>query len=373
MVASVLPVYLLVQLGLSPLAFGALDGLSHGVTTLTRWGSGFVADRWHQHKEVAAVGYALSAACRLALIPVQSHLPGLAAVIAIDRLGKGIRTAPRDALIALSTPAPSLGQAFGVHRALDAAGAMLGPFCAFAILAMVPTRFDVVFVTACCVAVIGLGVLTLFVQNVSPATRAGPAQVSSLQAALPVIGHPQFRTILTIASLLSVFTIGDAFVYLALRDRVAFPPHLFPLLFVGTSAGYLILAVPAGRLSDRYGRLRVFLAGHLALVAVYALLLRPSSSAAGIVLILALLGGYYAATDGVMAALASSLLPQEVRGSGLALVATTTSLGRVAAAVLFGWCWSVLGRQAAVIVFMTAMAGSIIAARTMLPRRDRLI
>src|SRR5688572_22532832 len=86
MVASVLPVYLLVQLGLSPLAFGALDGLSHGVTTLTRWGSGFVADRWHQHKEVAAVGYALSAACRLALIPVQSHLPGLAAVIAIDRL-----------------------------------------------------------------------------------------------------------------------------------------------------------------------------------------------------------------------------------------------------------------------------------------------
>ena len=372
MVASVLPVYLLVQLGLSPLAFGALDGLSHGVTSLTRWGSGFVADRLHRHKEVAIVGYALSAVCRLALIPVQGHLPGLVAVVTTDRLGKGIRTAPRDALIALSSPAASLGQAFRVHRALDAAGAMLGPFVAFAILATVPTRFDVVFVTAFSVAIIGLGVLMLFVRQVLPSTPPGAAQVLSLQAALPVIGHPQFRTMLTMASLLSLFTIGDGFVYLALRDRVVFPPHLFPLLFAGTSVGYLILAVPAGRLSDRFGRVRVFLAGHLALVAVYALLLQPSSSAAGIVLILALLGGYYAATDGVMAALASSLLPHGVRASGLALVATATSLGRVAAAVLFGWCWTVLGRQAAVIVFMTAMAGSIIAARTILTRRDRL-
>jgi len=372
MVASVLPVYLLVQLGLSPLAFGALDGLSHGVTALSRWVSGVAADRWQRHKEVALLGYSVSAVCRLALIAVQGHLPGLAAVVATDRLGKGIRTAPRDALISLSAPAASLGQAFGIHRALDATGAMLGPLAAFAVLTVVPTRFDVVFVTAFSAAIIGLGVLALFVQNAPASTRLAQADVSSLRAVLPLFGHAGFRRVVAIASLLALFTIGDGFVYLALRDRVVFPPHLFPLLFVGTSVSYLLLAVPAGQLSDRFGRLPVFLTGHFALVAIYGLLLQPLSSAGVIVVIVALLGGYYAATDGIIAALSSGLLSPRTRGSGLALVATATSLGRVVASVLFGWCWTAFGRDVALMVFMAAMAGSLITAGIVLARGGRL-
>ena len=121
MVTSVLPAYLVLHLGLSPLAFGALDGLYNGITVLVRWGSGAVADRWLRHKEIAAIGYSISALSRLGLLAAGPLSSGLAIAISSDRIGKGIRTAPRDALISLSEPPSRLGYAFGVHRALDAA------------------------------------------------------------------------------------------------------------------------------------------------------------------------------------------------------------------------------------------------------------
>src|SRR5215216_1313925 len=127
MVATVLPLYLVYTLGLSPLAFGVADGLYQGGAALVRVASGFVGDRWRRHKTVAAVGYGLSAACKLGYLVVGGALGGLSALILLDRTGKGIRTAPRDALISLSTPREHLGRAFGVHRALDTAGAMIGP------------------------------------------------------------------------------------------------------------------------------------------------------------------------------------------------------------------------------------------------------
>jgi hypothetical protein len=138
MVASVLPIYFVVQLNLSPLAFGALDGFYNGATAVTRWGSGVVADRWQRHKEVAAIGYGISALCRLGLLAAGRAWAGLAIAIICDRLGKGTRTVPRDALISLSATPRHLAQSFGVHRALDATGAMLGPVVAFALLSLVP-------------------------------------------------------------------------------------------------------------------------------------------------------------------------------------------------------------------------------------------
>ena len=171
MVASVLPIYLVVQLGFSPLAFGTLDGLYNGLGALARLASGPAVDRWRRHKEVAAGGYGVSALCRLGLLAAGRWWPGVAGAIALDRVAKGIRTVPRDALIADSAPAHSLGYAFGVHRALDACGAVLGPVAAFALLAAVPQGFDVVFVASFFAALIGLAVLLLFVENVRPSQR----------------------------------------------------------------------------------------------------------------------------------------------------------------------------------------------------------
>jgi sugar phosphate permease len=355
MVASVLPLYLVVQLGLSPLAFGAIDGLSHAIAAISRWSGGLLADRWRRHKEIAALGYGVSALCRLALLAAGTHVPALGAVVAADRIGKGIRTPPRDALISLSAPANELGTAFGVHRSLDAAGAMLGPLVAFAVLAVAQARFDVVFVSAFSIAVVGLGVLVFFVDNPPAHSGAGGSR-RSIGRALSVVGRADFRRAMVAVSALAAFTIGDGFVFLALGERMPFPPRVFPLLFVATSLAYLMLAAPAGWLADRVGRVPVLLGGHLLLALTYVMLIDPPSSTAGVVTIVVLLGAYYAATDGVLPAMASRLLPEDVRGSGLALVGTAHSLGRVAAAVVFGWCWTQYGRDTALSGFAAAMA-----------------
>ncbi len=124
--ASVLPLYLTTVLGLSPLAYGLVDGLYQGASVVVRLAGGWLSDRTDRPKWIAVVGYGLSAVARLALLPVAA-LGGILAVVTADRLGKGLRTAPRDALIAASTEPHMLGRAFGVHRALDTTGAVLGP------------------------------------------------------------------------------------------------------------------------------------------------------------------------------------------------------------------------------------------------------
>lgn len=369
MVASVLPIFLVVQLNLSPLAFGALDGLYNGVTALTRWAGGIAGDRWRRHKEIAVAGYALSAACRLGLLAAGRDVLALGAVIASDRLGKGIRTVPRDALISLSTSRDQLAHAFGVHRALDATGALLGPLCAFAILAVVPSGFDVVFVTSFSVAIVGLGVLILFVQNIGAARDAvADVRQASVRAAIGLLRHADFRRVVVVASGLALLTISDAFIYLALRERAGTEAYFFPLLYVGTALFYLLLAIPLGRLADHWGRSPVFLMGHVALLAVYGLLLLPVPHTLALSLGVALLGMYYAGTDGVMVALATGILPSALRGSGLALLTTATSLSRLVAAIAFGWAWTALGRDAAVTSFALALVAGVTLASRMLGR-----
>jgi MFS family permease len=360
MVASVLPVYLVLHLSLSPLAFGTLDGLSNGVTAIMRWVSGIFADRWGRHKEVAAAGYALSAFSKLGLLGAGRALPGLVAAIASDRFGKGIRTVPRDALISLSGAPSRLGYSFGVHRALDATGALLGPVVAITLLGLVPNGFDVVFVTSFCVAVVGLGVLLLFVENVSVVGAvASPAGKATLRAALGLLSAGDFRVVVITASVLALFTISDAFIYLLLQRGSDFNPGLFPLLYVGTASSYLLLAIPAGWLADRLGRPRMFLLGHGVLLVVYVLLLVPSAGVQRVFLAVILLGAYYAATDGVLMAVAGAMVPPGLRGSGFALLTTSTNVCRLVASIAFGWMWTTWDAQVAVVSFVAALACSI--------------
>jgi MFS family permease len=356
MVASVLPVYLVLHLRLSPIAFGALDGLYNGITAVTRWGSGVIADRWGRHKEVAASGYAMSALCRLGLLAAGREWTLLAGTILADRLGKGIRTAPRDALISLSAAPRGLAHAFGVHRAMDATGALIGPILAVGLLSLVPSGFDLVFVTSFAVAIVGLGVLVLFVDNArAPASAEHAAPRPSLHTAIGLLGRRDYRTLVVAASGLALLTISDAFVYLALQAGLQFNAAMFPLLYVGTASSYLLLAIPAGRLADRMGRSRLFLLGHVPLLVVYGVLILADGAAVGAVLAVLLLGAYYAATDGVLAALASGMLPVTLRGSGLALLSTATSVARLGASVGFGWLWTVWGRETATTSFGVAL------------------
>jgi len=367
MVSTILPLYLLFNLNVTPAVFGVVDGLYLGAAALVRIFGGVAADRTRRHKEVAVAGYALSAVARLGLLVVGNVWTLVAGVVMVDRIGKGIRTAPRDAMISLSSRAEDLGAAFGVHRALDTAGAMIGPVIGFSLLSMAPGAYDAVFVVSLCAALIGLGFLTLFVQN-PPITTAGSAAEPSrsLGTAAQLARVPGVGRLLLVGTVLSLATISDAFLYLTLQRRVGFAVRFFPLLYVATAMIFMLLAVPVGRLADRLGRARVFLGGYALLLVVYMSLLVPWTGTLQVLLDLVLLGAYYAATDGVLMALAGAVLPAELSASGMALLTTGTSLARLAGSMLFGLVWTWQGVGVAVTLSTAGLAGAMLVGAVML-------
>ncbi|GAA2824808.1 MFS transporter [Kitasatospora sp. CM 4170] len=377
MVTAVLPLYLVLGLGLSPLQFGFLDGLFNGATALVRLLGGRLADRGGgRHRTVAGAGYLLSALSRLGLLLAGGAAGGIAAALAADRLGKGVRTAPRDALITLSAPPDALGRAFGVHRAMDTTGALLGPLVAFAVLWATADAYDAVFVVSFATGLFGVLVLVLYVPaGPAPAARAEPTAgpVPAPRAAgrprNRALADPVFRRVVTAAALLGAATIGDSFLYLLLQRGLDLPALLFPLLPLGAAAGYLLLAVPAGRLADRTGRRVPFLCGHGALLAAYLTLLAPPGWPVA-VLVLLLLGVFYAATDGVLMALAGPVLPLAGRASGLAVLQTGQALARLAGAAGFGAAWTWWGPRPALAVAALALGAALVAAWRILPGRE---
>ena len=148
MVTAVLPLYLTFELSFTALQFGGFLGIAEGVQALVRIGGGLAADRRSRHKGLAATGYGISALTRIGILFTGSSWVATTGVLLTDRVGKGIRTAPRDAMISLASPPEMLGRSFGVHHALDAVGALTGPLVAFAILAAIPEAFDAVFMVS---------------------------------------------------------------------------------------------------------------------------------------------------------------------------------------------------------------------------------
>ena len=361
MVTAVLPLYLTYQVRLSPLQFGFIDGMYQGATALVRLLGGLVADRKERHKEVAAAGYGASALCKLGLVAVGGAWLGTTAVLLVDRLGKGIRTAPRDALISLDSERAGLGRSFGVHRALDTVGAMLGPLAAFVLLAQLPGQYNTVFLVSFSIALIGLGILILFVENrrgrePEAGEPATPKEHVTLRSALGLFRITRFRVIAIVGSGLGLLTISDAFVYLVIQRQTHLDVKWFPLLFLGTALAYLGFAVPVGRIADRIGRGRVFVAGHLALLGVYLVLRFADLSAGAVLCTLLLFGLYYASTDGVLMALASPTIPERLRTSGFALITTGTATTRFMSSVAFGAIWVAWGPQAAMLIFLVGLA-----------------
>ncbi|WP_182883328.1 MFS transporter [Microbispora sp. H10949] len=388
MVTAVLPLYLVSGLGLSPLGFGVLDGVYNGVGALVRLAGGHLADGGGgRHKAVAVAGYGLSALCKPLLL-VAHTLPVIGAVLALDRTGKGLRTAPRDALISLATPPERRGRAFGVHRAMDTTGALCGPVLAFLVLGVAAEGYDAVFTVSSCVAALGVVVLVLFVPgrparadaNVSAAAGTFAADAHTTRAAhttsaahtadahgsgassgplrvTALLRMPGVRRLAACAVLLGLTTVSDSFVYLLLQRRFEVPAQWFPLLPLGTAAAFLLLAVPAGVVADRIGRRRLFLLGHLALLGAHGLVLAaPGGPLPAVVAVLVLHGAFYAATDGVLAAAVTGLVPEAMRARGLALVGTGQALARFACSIAFGAAWTAWGDGPALAVAAAGLA-----------------
>ena len=361
-VAAVLPLYITGVLGLSTIAFGVLDGLYQGVSAVVRIAGGYASDRLDQPKWVAFTGYALAAAARVGLL-FASGFAAITAVVTADRIGKGIRTAPRDALIAGSSEPESLGRAFGVHRMLDNIGAALGPLIAFVILLIVPDGFHIVFTASLAFALIGVLVLGLVVPNVRtrPTRRTADRgrRAASRRFGWRRLWSGRMRRVLAAAGMLGILTIGDGFVYLVLQARSDFAAQWFPLLYVGTNVVFLAFAIPLGRLADRVGRARVFVVGHVALLGAYAVAALAIDDLVATVLCLVFLGAFYAATDGVLAALAAETTSPQTRATGIAAVQTVVAVARFVSAAGFGVLWYALGREPAMIAVAVLLAVAI--------------
>ncbi|MGW3012422.1 MFS transporter [Streptomyces sp. NPDC001219] len=386
MVTAVLPLYLVAELGLSPLGFGVLDGVYNGVSALVRLVGGRLSDRGggRGHKMVAVVGYGLSALCKPLLLLVHS-LPLIGAVLAVDRTGKGLRTAPRDAMISLAAEPAARGRAFGVHRAMDTAGALCGPLVAFLLLRLAADGYDAVFTVSFCVAVLGVVVLLLFVPGRALSARrettaqdtaaqdtttehtatddtaargaAGRAPGGPRTPVRDLLGRPQVRRLTVCAVLLGLTTVSDSFLYLTLQRRLDLPAGWFPLLPLGTAAAFLSLAVPMGAIADRIGRRRLFLVGHLVLLCAYGLLLAPLHAGTALVCaVLVLHGAFYAATDGVLAAATADAVPADTRGSGLAVVQTGQTAARFVCSLAFGAAWTAWGDHTALLAAAAGLA-----------------
>lgn len=361
-VTAILPLYITGFLGMSTIAFGFLDGLYQGVSAVVRIAGGYTSDRIGRPKWVAFFGYGIAAIARVGLL-FATGIASLTAVISADRIGKGIRTAPRDAVITAASHPDDLGASFGVHRTLDNVGAALGPLLAFFILLLIPDGYGIVFVASLGFAVVGVTILGLFVPNV----RARPDDTTGSEAdadrmpnrrtraarprfAWSIVLSGSMRRVLATAGILGLLTIGDGFVYLILQARSDFAAQWFPLMYVGTNIAFLALAIPLGRLSDRVGRARVFVYGHAGLLGAYVVAVLPIADVAATLSCLLLLGAFYAATDGVLAALAAQLTTPETHGTGIAAAQTVVAVSRFVSAAGFGILWFALGPQSSILI-----------------------
>ncbi len=375
-VAAILPLYVTGVIGLSTVAYGFLEGIYQGVSAIVRLGAGWAADRVDQPKWVAFSGYGLAAVARIFLLFVTSFA-GLTAVLTADRLGKGIRTAPRDALITASSKPGNLAASFGVHRALDNTGAAIGPLLAFLILLVIPNGFSTVFVVSLAFALVGAAVLGIIVPNVRTRStavvdREAPGDEATAIAAKArarprvtararwrELNNPGLKRLLLVAGLLGVLTIGDGFIYLVLQNRSPFAAQFFPLLYVGTNIAFLTFAVPIGRLADRFGRARMFVFGHGLLLAAYVSATVPITGAAITILCLILLGGYYAATDGILSVLATQFTNSETRATAIGAAQTVVAIARFISSAGFGLLWFALGREWSMLIVSIAVAAAI--------------
>ncbi|RKT53973.1 MFS transporter [Saccharothrix australiensis] len=360
MITAFMPVYLLFTLQLGYAQFGVLDGLYTGATAVLRLVGGHLSDRTRRHKAVAAVGYGLSAATKLVFPLVGANAFGIGAALAADRAGKGLRTAPRDALISLATPPDRLGAAFGLHRGMDTVGALLGPLVTFLLLAQLGIVAGPVFVVSACFAVIGLIVLVAFVRERPGEPRGGPRP--SVRAGLALLKDAGYRRVTVAAAVLGLATLSDAFVFILVQKATDVPQAALPLMPLGTALVFLVAAAPLGRLADRVGRWRVFLAGHVLLLAVYALLLVPGTGYFGVGAALLLHGLFYAATDGVLPARVSTQVPESLRASGISVVQTGQALTRLVSSVGFGFLLQFASFGVAVHTAIAALAVTVVLA-----------
>jgi MFS family permease len=352
-----LPLFLTTTLGAGAALLGLIEGAAESASSFLKLASGWVSDRFGRRKPPVFWGYTIAAVAR-PLIAIATAPWHVFAIRFADRIGKGIRSAPRDALIAASVPAEQRGSAFGFHRAADHAGAVLGPLIATALLALVfQGRLRPVFALA---AVPGLVTIAIVVWKVRETPAAGPPTPRRSRAAAVPPAHDLGKPFLRYLAVLLIFTLGnasDAFLLLRAND-LGVAVALVPLLWGVHHVSKMVWNLIGGALSDRIGARRAIVAGWLVYAGTYAAFAFASTEWHAWALFI-IYGLFYGLTEAPEKALVAAIAPAHRRGSAFGAYHFTIGLAALPASVLFGVLWDVASARAA---FLTGAALALIAA-----------
>jgi len=339
MITPLLPLFLTITLGAAPIVVGFTEGIAEAAASLLKLVSGRLADRGWRHQRLVIGGYGMSNIARplIALAPVWAVVVCLRL---LDRVGKGLRTAPRDALIAAAMESRNLGRAFGFHRAMDHAGAMLGPLCAFLLLAGGLNMQDVFLVSA---VPGGLLILLLFLGLPSQASPAAPAVTTpSRWSAL----EPHLRSLILGTAGLALAAAPEAFLVLwAQQSGVAIT--WVPLLWAAAHGAKTLVSAPAGILADRIGRLPVLLLGWGSRVAALSVLAVAADGPIVVWTLFLIYATVLALTEGAERALISDLAPAAQKATAFGWYHMLAGLLALPGALIFGALWQWWGKSVA--------------------------
>ena len=360
LIHALLPVYLVTILGTSMITVGVIEGIAEATASITKVFSGALSDRLGRRKELVVLGYGLAAITK-PVFALATTVNWIVAARFVDRIGKGIRGAPRDALIADLSPEAVRGASFGLRQSLDTMGAFLGPLLAIALMWLTSDDIRLVFAFAAVPAFIAVGLLIVGVREPAHGTRSRDARVPLSLQELRGLGKA-FHRLTAFALLFSLARFSEAFLILK-ADASGLPLSLVPAVLVVMNLAYAAAAYPAGALSDRVGRIGTLAVGLALLIAAHGVL-AVSGGLSGVTLGVVLWGLHMAFTQSIVASLVADFVPAERRGTAYGIINLVTGLGLLSASLLAGALWDAAGPSAP---FLTG-AGLALACCLALPR-----
>lgn len=360
-----LPAFLFLTLGASPFFIGLIEGFSESVASVLKLFSGYLSDRFHRRKLPVFLGYALAAVVR-PLLAFANSWPQVLAVRMTDRVGKGIRGAPRDALLAASVPREKRGLAFGFNRAADHLGAVIGPIVGFLLLSYIaadqysPTarEYQQVFLFASIPVIIGILLIMFFVHEETKPVRefdAMPIQFSLKEF------DGNFKRFLVVIALFTLSNSTDAFLLLRAQQAGIAPPML-PILWMVLHFSKVVMSLIGGELSDKVGRKKLIVSGWIVYALVYAGFAYVDSPWQAWVLFV-IYGAYFGLVEGAEKALVADLVVDEKRGTAYGFYNLAFGITVFPASLLFGFLWTQFGVSTA---FIVSACISVVAAFAML-------
>ena len=365
MIHALLPVYMVTVLGTSPLTVGVIEGIAEATASITKVFSGALSDWLGKRKLLAALGYGLAAFTK-PIFPLAPSVGWLIAARFIDRVGKGIRGAPRDALIADISPAQLRGASFGLRQSLDTVGAFLGPLLAIGLMWLTADHFSAVFWIAVIPAFLSLGLILVAVREPERPKGLRQVRMPLERSELGRLGTT-YWWVVAVAVVFTLARFSEAFLVLR-AQAIGLSLMLVPIVLVVMNIAYAVSAFPVGVLSDRIDRVTLFIIGlFLLLIADIVLALATSVVLVGIGV--ALWGLHMGFTQGTLATLVADTAPAELRGTAFGMFSLVTGLALLVASVVAGALWNVAGPQC---TFFAGAGFTVVTLAGLLPVRGRL-